>query len=1106
MNMISTGSFLTETGASNKQSELVKKLTAAWEKKNSKTARAGGASLMALSLAACGGEDNTPFSQADVDAAKAEGIASVDITSDNAEAMTSNDAEIAAAAKTEALTSADGTIYATVDAAYTAGSNLSNSDAVTAALTGADGTVYATVDAAVTAGADSVDITTDNQAAIDAEMAGTGFASVAELLSAYNDAIAVTPSVTKALTTDDDVESGTVGNDAWTGTNSTYEATDVIVDVSTSDSDTLTVSATDDVSAQATVANVETVTFSLNAATTTATIGGDTIAASFQVDVANITGADKIVLDVTTPGSVVTDGEVYNVKSTTVESDLELTVNAVANADIVINATKATSQTIDAVTGTLDTLTVNGSAATLLTITDADAEEAVTVTNAGGVTITNLSGATTTAATTLDVTAGGAVDITSSNKGSITATTSSGNIILTDGDAATANVTLTAEAGNVKVTTADTSTGTLTVTASGDITNTSAGTNGVAGDDGDILITSADSFTSVVLTATGGADTADVAAATSLTVTAGEESDLAGTAAVSTLTLASNNASGTTFISTTGGTNLNAVNNIVFTGSNDVTLTVDATDLEAAAADTSGSTSAAAVIATDNSTATSRINIVESMAALTNSTSLDLSSLAVDEIAFGADNNIGTGESYTIANGATVVIASDQTRLDLTAAAVAGNTATVVVEDDSTASDSTAHAITALNTTNIANLTLQLDDTELDLDDKGGATGVAINVGATNILTITGAGDATLDAVTAVSLNASASTGNISINIDKDEVLAVTTGSGNDTFTDTDTAAAFVLDGGDGVDTFVAGNTDYKAVALSLTNIESIDLTAGAATVSATTGSGQTMIIKGGNTLTIADTAGTGATITAANYSVASGGLTLTGGAGKDILTASSVSATQIDGAGDNDTINGGGAGDTLNGDAGNDTISGGGGDDIITGGTGTDTLTGGAGDDDFFMSTLATNGADTITDFTTGEDQVDVDGTGTAYTQGGDTGGATGTVMFSASSTSKVATVTTGFADNATYETSNGMIRITDEAAADWSDVGTVVGAALTLDGTAGNNALLGIIVDNGTDTRIYDFQDTNNGFLASDDLTLVATLTGVEVGDLAVADFIMV
>ena len=77
MNMISTGAFLPETDASTKQNELVKKLTAAWEKKNSKTARAGGASLMALSLAACGGEDTTPFAQSDVDAAVAAAEAAV---------------------------------------------------------------------------------------------------------------------------------------------------------------------------------------------------------------------------------------------------------------------------------------------------------------------------------------------------------------------------------------------------------------------------------------------------------------------------------------------------------------------------------------------------------------------------------------------------------------------------------------------------------------------------------------------------------------------------------------------------------------------------------------------------------------------------------------------------------------------------------------------------------------------------------------------------------------------------------------------------------------------------------------------------------------------
>jgi Ca2+-binding RTX toxin-like protein len=54
MNMISTGAFQTEMGASNKPEGISEKFVRAWEKKNAKAARAGGVSLMALSLAACG--------------------------------------------------------------------------------------------------------------------------------------------------------------------------------------------------------------------------------------------------------------------------------------------------------------------------------------------------------------------------------------------------------------------------------------------------------------------------------------------------------------------------------------------------------------------------------------------------------------------------------------------------------------------------------------------------------------------------------------------------------------------------------------------------------------------------------------------------------------------------------------------------------------------------------------------------------------------------------------------------------------------------------------------------------------------------------------------
>jgi hypothetical protein len=59
MNMISTGAFQSEMNASSKQPTLAAKFASVWEKKNAKAARAGGVSLMALSLAACGSDDTT---------------------------------------------------------------------------------------------------------------------------------------------------------------------------------------------------------------------------------------------------------------------------------------------------------------------------------------------------------------------------------------------------------------------------------------------------------------------------------------------------------------------------------------------------------------------------------------------------------------------------------------------------------------------------------------------------------------------------------------------------------------------------------------------------------------------------------------------------------------------------------------------------------------------------------------------------------------------------------------------------------------------------------------------------------------------------------------
>ncbi|HMQ41537.1 MAG TPA: Hint domain-containing protein [Paracoccus sp. (in: a-proteobacteria)] len=90
---------------------------------------------------------------------------------------------------------------------------------------------------------------------------------------------------------------------------------------------------------------------------------------------------------------------------------------------------------------------------------------------------------------------------------------------------------------------------------------------------------------------------------------------------------------------------------------------------------------------------------------------------------------------------------------------------------------------------------------------------------------------------------------------------------------------------------------------------------------------------------------------------------------GADVVDASDPDYISINGEalipGHDDSISGGADNDTVYGGMGADTIDGGTEDDSITGGTGADSITGGDGNDQF--SYAAGDGADTITDFNTG-------------------------------------------------------------------------------------------------------------------------------------------
>jgi serralysin len=87
--------------------------------------------------------------------------------------------------------------------------------------------------------------------------------------------------------------------------------------------------------------------------------------------------------------------------------------------------------------------------------------------------------------------------------------------------------------------------------------------------------------------------------------------------------------------------------------------------------------------------------------------------------------------------------------------------------------------------------------------------------------------------------------------------------------------------------------------------------------------------------------------------------------------------------------VRGNNAANTLDGGAGTDTIFGNGGDDFLIGGAGKDTMVGGSGNDTFvfhngdFGATSST--ADRITDFTSGQDKIDLSGVDANSLVGGD-------------------------------------------------------------------------------------------------------------------------
>ncbi len=114
----------------------------------------------------------------------------------------------------------------------------------------------------------------------------------------------------------------------------------------------------------------------------------------------------------------------------------------------------------------------------------------------------------------------------------------------------------------------------------------------------------------------------------------------------------------------------------------------------------------------------------------------------------------------------------------------------------------------------------------------------------------------------------------------------------------------------------------------------------------------------------------------------------LRGGTGSDTIHGNSGQDTLVGGDGI-DSLFGGDSNDLIYGNSGSDSVNGGGGNDTLIGGADEDTLTGGLGNDNFVFATPAEIGgggsSDVISDFTQGQDVIDLSGIDALVSTGAD-------------------------------------------------------------------------------------------------------------------------
>jgi len=980
--MISTGAFQTEMNASNKQETLAEKFAAVWEKKNIKAARAGGLSLMALSLAACGSSDDaavvetpavetpatetpttetpvvetptTPVATALVAGTDQAGTAGADSFSGTVATLTSNTTLVG----TDDIAGGEGadTIALALGANFggftTTGTDTGSMTGIETVELSATGSIARTFDATGVSGVETYKVDGTN-----AVVSITGSADLAaiELSSMASGAFSIT------------YAAPTGGTSPVAGTADTLNLTVQGMG-----------SATADVSV--TAAGVEALSITSNAAATAA-------GATNYLNVSGVSGATST----TIAGAADTDIAAVSTATTSFDASgvTGAVTAALGNAATGALTSVKTGAGADKVTGVAGDFAANatialGEGADTLVLSGVMATTQFVMSGVETLDFTDVTGATTMSMAKSD---GTAATVVLGEAGAATPNPLNTTSLTFIGDSGAKNFDLVGDsAGAISTDT----TGAIDI----DVTADAKATKANGGDTAAATVTAANA-SSVDVSVTGfvnqtGAITA--AKATSATLTLGSDQAQTATklavAKAETLTITAAN---------TGTTVINAGSD--FTAAKVVTLDASGT------LNINEALPAATSVTVSGAGAKAKLDADQLIGAttLTNDLTVTASGLTggFDTSAAGIDSGLGnlTLNLNGIASGAitTGAINSDATltlNADTLGAVTTGATAgkAVVIDTADVLGATTFGTITSdsltmtgsnmvANTVTVGGSTSTTAATAMTVDYTGGILVDTVNVnGTTSTNSITVKGDAGLgtDVYTITLANYGTLGTAATVAVDLSGIVADTTSQSTvvvDIKNEADNAMTLTGSKGsnDTIDVTVGTNATYSAD-LTISGFEKLDL-------------------DGDIGFTAASLSGVTITVDADAARV----VTLTGTANGDTVTYANVTAgtstptLTINAGNGDDSVTGSAGVDTIDGQANDDTITGGEGADVITGGTGNDTIilteTAAAADVVVIGATHLTNANhDTVKAFAVGSDQVRIDAT---FTSGNITDGA---------------------------------------------------------------------------------------------------------------------